>query len=139
MEELIARDIFGNAFEPGDFFLYCPGSQRNASMRLGVFIDIAIPDKRIPLPGKKKITRRMDEILQPNVRVKLINEHGFGEVLAQMAASTFSKRAALLPNPEFSIDSKLIQRAIQIKDDLIDSRLIRRSNERVSVDSERSQ
>lgn len=139
MKELIARDIFGNVFEPGDFFLYCPGSQRNPSLRLGVFVDVTISTKGKSLPGQKQGPRRLDEILYPNVRVKLINENGLGESLALIAESTFCKRAALLSNPEFSIDSKLVQRAIQVRDDLIDTQLIRRSNERVSIDSEGSQ
>lgn len=131
METIVATDIFGNVFEPGDVFVYCPGSKRNASMRVGVFIAV--------MPSSRTADKMRKGDPEMDVQIKLVNPYGLSESLGYIALHTFSERASLIANPEFRLDSKLIQRAIQVIDDLKDSGLIRGSNERVSVNPEGNQ
>lgn len=139
-KNFVAKDIFGNVFEPGDLFLYCPGSKRNASLKVGIFIEVKelIPLKKqkseVKMSVTQQILQRMDQAKphRPDVRVKLMNDYGFGEVFSDIHLDTFGQRSSLLSHPEFVLDSKIIQRAIQVRDDLIDAGLIRRDYERIS-------
>lgn len=139
--QLIAKDIFGNAFEPGDFFLYCPGSKRNASLKMGIFIDV-IPVTK-PKANKSKADlksardfRKIGAAPQPQARVKLLSDYGYGEVITCIDVDIFAKRAALYLTAEFTIDSNITKRAIQVRDDMRDSGLIGIENERVSINNE---
>lgn len=113
--ETVAKDIFDNVLEPGDFFLYSPGSQKQNKMRLGIFIGV---DRIAP--------KRLDEHASYKVKIKLIDELPFLETMASLDIHTFSQRAAFFSHPEFSLNNKLIQKAIRTRDELIDQGLIPR-------------
>jgi hypothetical protein len=100
----VITDIFGHQLEPGDIFVYCPGSKRSASLRVGIYIGTFINNNDLE-----------------KVKIRLVTQRGLESAMSSIKPDIFSERCALVSNPHFHIGSTIMNNAIKSIDVLIES------------------
>jgi len=97
-------DIFGHTLDPGDIFVYCPGSKRNASLRVGIFIESFI-----------------NNIGDFKIKVMLVtspSKWSSKDVFSIIKPEVFSQRCSIVANPYFHIDSEIMIKTLKLIDKL---------------------
>lgn len=100
--EIEINDILGTKLEAGDLVFYCPGSKRNATLKIGIFVGVFENEH---YKAKAKIIF-VSEFNRRTHHVSMVN------------LKTFSSRCAIIPNPLFHINSEKIITALKLLDDL---------------------
>lgn len=100
----VVTDLFGHPLEAGDIFVYCPGSKRAASLRVGIFIETFTNNNGIE-----------------KVKIRLVTERGIETAMSSIKPEIFSERSSIVSNPHFHIGSELMNNAIKAIDQLIES------------------
>lgn len=115
----VAIDLFGDIFEPGDFFVYAPGAKRHSNMTLGIFIRT----ERKAFPPNKMSSTMIDIALVHFVNMDLKDEPDV-KAIVSIPLESFARRSAIIHEPAFQIKSALIQRGLQTLDLLRDRKLL---------------